>query len=299
MRLAVVDWGIGGLGFARLLAARHPAVPVVYLSDAGCTPFGTLPRRALAARVDALLRHLADAHGVDHAVLACNAASTVIAELAAPRRGVAVTGVIAPAVEALSRRPPARIGVIGGRRTVASGVYGRALRATGHHVRQRVAQPLSAHVEAGRLDGAEVRRDVVRILAPLGDVELLVLACTHYPALAPLLAECCPRAALFDPVEATLARVEREWPLAEAAAQGGGHRVLTTGDAEAMRRSARLAFHARGGRAVLRWTGAVPSSSGGEHAFAVGVASVEGAGARGSGGEHERGVREASPKAAQ
>lgn len=239
MRLAVVDWGIGGLGFARLLAARHPEVPVVYLSDAGCTPFGMLPRRALAARVDALLRHLADAHGVDHAVLACNAASTVIGELATPRRGMAVTGVIAPAVEALSRRPPARIGVIGGRRTIASGVYARALRAAGHQVRQRVAQPLSAHVEAGRLDGPEVRRDVARILAPLGGVELLVLACTHYPALAPLLAGHCPRAVLFDPVEATLARVEREWPLAEAR---GGHLVLTTGDPGAMRRSARLAF---------------------------------------------------------
>jgi glutamate racemase len=151
VRLAVIDWGIGGLGFVRLLAARHPAVPVIYLSDAGCTPFGKLARRPLAARVDAFLEHLAGAHGVDHAVLACNAASTVLANLAAPSRGIAVTGVIAPAVEALARLPPACIGVIGGRRTIASGLYGRGLRAAGHHVRQRVAQPLSAHVEAGRL----------------------------------------------------------------------------------------------------------------------------------------------------
>jgi glutamate racemase len=243
VRLAVVDWGIGGLGFVRLLAARHPAVPVVYLSDAGCTPFGKLPRRALATRVDAILRHLADAHGVDHAVLACNAASTVLPDLAAPRRGIAVTGVIAPAVDALSRLAPTRVGVIGGRRTIASGLYGRGLRAAGHHVRQRVAQPLSAHVEAGRLDTPGVRHDVAGIVAPLRDVEILVLACTHYPALAPLLAEGCPRATLFDPVESTLAQVERQWPLADAPAYArGGDRFFTTGDPDAMRRSARLAF---------------------------------------------------------
>lgn len=243
MRLAVVDWGIGGLGFVRLLGSRHPAVDVVYLSDAGCTPYGKLPRPALAARVDAILRHLADAHGVDHAVIACNAASTVLPDLAAPRRGIAVTGVIAPAVDALSRVPRRSVGVIGGRRTIASGLYARGLRAAGHYVVQRVAQPLSAHVEAGRLDTADVRRDVATILAPLRDVELLVLACTHYPALAPLLAEGCPRAALFDPVESTLAHVERDWPLAEASLDArGGHRFLTTGDADAMRHSARLAF---------------------------------------------------------
>jgi len=248
VRLAVVDWGIGGLGFVRLLAARHPAVPVVYVSDAGCTPFGKLARRPLAARLDAILAHLADAHGVDHAVLACNAASTVLPDLAAPRRGIAVTGVIAPAVDALAGHAPARIGVIGGRRTIASGLYGRGLRAAGHHVRQRVAQPLSAHVEAGRLDTPEVRRDVAGILTPLRDVEILVLACTHYPALSPLLAEGCPRAALFDPVESTLAQVEREWPLAEAGDERGTHRYLTTGDPDAMRRSARLAFGMELGR---------------------------------------------------
>ena len=240
MRLAVVDWGVGGLGFFGLLARRHPGAGVVYLSDAGFAPYGTVARRALAARVDRVLGTLADAHGATHAVLACNAASTVLAEFAAPREGVAVTGVIARALGSLSRRAPARVGVIGGYRTVRSGVYGRALRAAGHRVRQRVAQPLSAHVEAGSLDTPEVRRDVARILAPFGGVEILVLACTHYPALAPLLAEHCPRAELFDPAAATLAHVEGEWPVATAAP--GGHRFLTTGDPVAMRRAARLGF---------------------------------------------------------
>lgn len=240
MRLAVLDWGIGGLGFLRLFAARYPAAGAVYLSDAGFTPYGKLSRRALAARVDRILRHLRNAYGVDHAVLACNAATTVLPDVAAPREGISVAGVIAPALASVARMPPARVGIIGGGRTVRSGAYGRALRAAGHHVRQRVAQPLSAHVEAGRLDGDAVRGDVARILAPLRDVEILLLACTHYPALAPLLAERCPRAELFDPAAAALAHLEAEWPLAEI--PPGPHHVLTTGDEDSMRRSARLAF---------------------------------------------------------
>jgi glutamate racemase len=243
VRLAVLDWGVGGLGFLRLLAARHPGLPAIYASDAGFAPYGTVPRAALAARVDRLLAHLADAHGVTHAVLACNAASTVIGRLAAARRGMAVEGVIAPAVAELSRLPPMRVGVIGGRRTIRSGAYGRALRAAGHRVRQRVAQPLSAHVEAGRLDTTDVRGDVARILAPLRRVELLVMACTHYPALAPLLAERCPRARLYDPAAATLAQVERLWAMDSAVTESpAGHRILTTGDGASMRRAARLGF---------------------------------------------------------
>jgi glutamate racemase len=243
VRLAVLDWGIGGLGFVRLLAERHPGVPVVYLSDAGFTPYGKVARRELAARLDLLLRRLAREHAVDHVVVACNAASTVLADLAAPREGIAVCGVIAPALAALARMPAARIGVIGGRRTIVSGVYGRGLRAAGHDVRQRVAQPLSAHVEAGRLDSAEVRRDVAAILAPLRTVDLLVMACTHYCALAPLFAERCPRAMLYDPAAAALAQVEGAWPLARAAGSPPGRpRFLTSGDVPGMRRAARLAF---------------------------------------------------------
>lgn len=243
MKLAVVDWGIGGLGFYRRFAAAHPGVPVVYLSDTGFTPYGKVPRRALAARVGQVLAHLADAHGADHAVLACNAASTIVGDLSAGGRTMPVAGVIAPAVAELAARAPSRVGVIGGVRTVRSGLYGRGLRAAGHHVCQRVAQPLSAHVEAGRLYTPDVRRDVARITAPLRAVDVLVLACTHYVALAPLLAERCPRAELYDPVAATLAHVERAWPLNGAPARPPAPpRFLTTGDPGAMRRSAKLAF---------------------------------------------------------
>jgi glutamate racemase len=242
VKVAVLDWGIGGLAFLTRLRQAHPSVPAVYLSDAGTTPYGRLPRRALAARVDVMLRYARDRHGADHVVLACNAASTVIRDLHAPCAGLGVIGVIEPAVAELARMSRSRIGVIGGARTIASNAYGRPLRAAGHDVTQRVAQPLSAYVEAGRLDGEEVRGEVTRILAPLGGIDILVLACTHYSVLSPLFAEHCPGATLFDPVESTLAQVQAEWRLPSLPDVAASVRVLTTGDADAMKRAARLAF---------------------------------------------------------
>jgi glutamate racemase len=61
VKLAVVDWGIGGLSFWCRFAAAHPHVPVVYFSDSGFTPYGKVPRRTLARRVDRVLAHLASA----------------------------------------------------------------------------------------------------------------------------------------------------------------------------------------------------------------------------------------------
>src|SRR5947199_174761 len=59
-----------------------------------------------------------------------------------------------------------RIGVIGGRRTIESGIFGSRLRALGLDVRCRIAQPLSALVEAGELSGARVRAAVAAVLGP-------------------------------------------------------------------------------------------------------------------------------------
>ena len=103
-------------------------VPIVYLSDTGATPYGRLARRALAQRVERAIDALR-ARGATHILIACNAASTVIADLKVP---LPVYGVIEPALAELAKRRPARVGVIGGLRTVRSGHYRRGLVAAGH-----------------------------------------------------------------------------------------------------------------------------------------------------------------------
>lgn len=76
-RIGILDWGIGGLGFWKLLQQATPAIGCVYLSDAGVPPYGTLPPRALAERVRRAALWFAD-RGVSQVVVACNAASSVL-----------------------------------------------------------------------------------------------------------------------------------------------------------------------------------------------------------------------------
>ena len=281
MSLAILDWGIGGVDFLLRLRARHPDVPVIYWSDSGSTPYGKLGREALAARVAAVAAALRD-RGATRLVVACNAASTVLGHPALARTGLQVAGVIAPAIAAALADPARSVGVIGGRRTIRSGLYRRALVAAGRRVHQRVAQPLSAMVERGELDGPALAAELDRILAPLRRVDALVLACTHYTALLAPIRERLPRARVLDPAAATLAHVERAWALgpgrSDAAAtigssgqgrsdmfltpgssgqgrsdmslttgssgQGRSDMFLTTGSPTATRESARLAFGA-------------------------------------------------------
>jgi glutamate racemase len=235
--LAVMDWGIGGLGFYKALTARKPDAKVVYVSDAGFKAYGKVPRAELAARLTDVLAKLAKERAVDRVVMACNAASTVLGDVSVD--GVAVTGVIEPALEALKALAPQKIGVIGGGLTIESGLFREALRAAGHEVKEQVAQPLSAHVEAGRLDGADVRKDVEAAVAGMKDVQTLVLACTHYGALLPHLQRALPGVEMFDPAEATAAWVEQRWSLESAMPRS---RFFTSGDYDGMRRAGKAAF---------------------------------------------------------
>ncbi len=96
---------------------------------------------------------------------------------------------------------------MGGRRTIAAGHYRRGLARRGRVVLSRVAQPLSAHIEAGRTGSPEFRSDLANILAPLRHVDALVLACTHYPAARDWFAAALPHATLIDPAERMAAAI--------------------------------------------------------------------------------------------
>lgn len=243
MKLGILDWGIGGVGFYALARARLPDLPVVYWSDAGAIPYGKQAPAELARRLVAIARWLKREAGVTHLAIACNAASSVLPAIDLRDETLPeITGVIEHGVRAALQRtaPGQSIGVVGGRRTILSGAYRRAL--AGRNVRQRVAQPISARVEAGDLNSDALCRELDGIMAPLREVDLLVLACTHYAALRAAFAARAPRAGIVDPAAELLAWAVDAWPLASAPAGGGPDRVLTTGDVQATARSARLAF---------------------------------------------------------
>lgn len=237
--LALLDWGIGGLGVRSELRKRRPGLAVTYVSDSGARPYGRLEPRALRARLDQVVDTLAHM-GVEQVFFACNAASTVLER--GQRFGVPVHGMIDAGVDAVIAHGARRVGIVGGRRTVTSGVYRRALSEHGVEIRQRIAQPLSAAIEAGRAEHGETKALVRDIVGPLRSMEAILLACTHYPAASAAFAEALPGVALVDPASIAARKIVESWLPFDRADASSDDVVLTTGDRHAMRDAAMAAF---------------------------------------------------------
>ncbi len=237
--LGIVDWGVGGVGLVRALDHLAPGLPVLYWSDTGVTPYGRMHTGELAVRLTAVVTELAR-RGATEVVLACNAASTVTARLRSVP--IPVEGIIGHGVASVPDGIGGPIGVVGGRRTIASGCYRRGLARPGRVVLSRVAQPLSAHIEAGRLGSPQFLADLRTIVAPLRHVQALVLACTHYPAASPWFSDVLGDVVLLDPAERFAAAVAQRHPQARGGTGLADRTYLTTGDPDAMRRGAATAW---------------------------------------------------------
>jgi len=242
-RLGIIDWGIGGLSIFKLIKEQLGPVPVTYFSDTGVTPYGKMTRPELVARLNAVLSFL-KTQGVTNVLIGCNAASTAILYL--EDHGIPVEGVIDNAVETVTKLKPKSLGLIGGRRTVVSGVYRKAFAKRNISVNQRIAQPLSALIESGDVSSVKLHDECKRILAPLKNSSHILLACTHYPAIASVIQEyVATQTKLVDPAEDLVKKIGK-WKLAD----DGQDVFLTTGDVTAMKRAARNAFGVEIGKAT-------------------------------------------------
>jgi len=229
--IGMLDWGIGGVDCYRLLKRARPDVPVLYWSDTGAVPYGKLSAKDLTVRVQQVIDQLVEL-GATRLVVACNAASTVLSGVSAE---VPITGVIEHAGSVVPNRFRGRLCVIGGARTIRSGLYRRALEAKGRDICSRIAQPLSGHIETGTLDTDAGRSDLMRIMRPLADADAVLLACTHYAAIKDRLQQLAPHAELLDPVPALVDFVTQSFRLTPGELPD---RFVTTGDPHAMRAAA-------------------------------------------------------------
>ncbi len=245
--IGVFDSGIGGLTVLRALRRRLPAEDTVYLGDTARVPYGPKSpetvRRYAAEAAEFLL-----GQGIKLLVVACNTATARALPELSESLPVPVIGVVEPgAREAARRSSSGRIGVIGTQGTVDSGAYEAAILALRPEaVVEGLACPLFVSlVEEGWTEGEVARLTVERYLRPLLDrgIDTLVLGCTHYPLLRPLLQEVAgPAVTLVDSAEATADAVQRELEgrgLATPVAAGRGTaRYFVTDDAGRFRRLA-------------------------------------------------------------
>ncbi len=224
--IGVFDSGLGGLTVVHELRRRLPCESIVYLGDTARVPYGTRSAATVIryARGCAALLVKRDIKAL---VIACNTASAVALEILQAELDVPVVGVVGPGADAAVRAAdeaearlarPVRIGVLGTLSTIASQAYPRAvsLRSTRHEVVGQAAPLLVPLVEEGWIEGEVPELAARKYLEPLAalSVGVVVLGCTHYPLLKPLIAKqasrlCSDPIAIVDSAEATADYVAR------------------------------------------------------------------------------------------
>jgi glutamate racemase len=210
----VFDSGIGGLTVVRELMRQLPRESIIYFGDTARVPYGPKSPDSVR-RYSREIAAFLTSQDVKAIVIACNTATAHALTVLQQEHSVPVIGVVEPgarAAVAATRRQ--ELGVIGTAGTIGSGAYERAIRAIAPDA-DIVARPCPLFVplvEEGWLDTEATRLIAREYLAPLqaAGIDTLVLGCTHYPLLKPLLAELLgPDVALIDSAHETAAETAR------------------------------------------------------------------------------------------
>lgn len=189
--IGIFDSGVGGLTVVRAIEQRLPNESLVYLGDTARIPYGvrspaTIERYALECA------SFVQARGVKAIVIACNTASALAANYLRSRFDLPITGVIRPGSRrAVEKTRNGHIGVIATEATVSSGAYERAMLAirSGLEITSRACPLFVPLAEEGWQNHAVTRQVAEEYLAELksSHVDTLVLGCTHYPILRPVI----------------------------------------------------------------------------------------------------------------
>ena len=240
------DSGVGGLTVLHECLVSLPEEDFVYLGDTSMFPYGNREPELLRRRIRQIAEMLLD-DGAKLLVIACNTATSIGEEVArevAAERGVEVVPVVDPQAEiAAAISDNGRVGVLATPNTVKSGAYRRAL---GHQGRALAVTEVEAPDLAPFIqDGSHFDEQVVEMAraycAPLkaAGVDTLILGCTHYPLVAPLLQRILGRdVRLVSGGHAVAAAVQRTLATAGLASERDGegdYRFLCTGDISSFR----------------------------------------------------------------
>jgi glutamate racemase len=244
--IAVFDSGVGGLTVLHECLVSLPEEDYVYLGDDARFPYGARTESELRDSVEQVTRYLLE-RGAKLLVIACNSAASAGQEAAraiAEQAGVEVVAVIDPEAEiAAALTQSGKVGVLATPATVRSGAYLRSL-ADQHRaltVTEVEAPDLAAVIQRGFPFDEAVVEMVRSYCEPLkrAEVDTVILGCTHYPLVAPMLQRILGRdvrlVSAGHAIAATVQRVLEESGLAKPGNEEGTYRFLCTGDPESFR----------------------------------------------------------------
>jgi glutamate racemase len=222
--IGVFDSGFGGLTVLRELLTLVPEADYLYFGDTARLPYGSKSVETVARYAVSATKYLEE-HGAQMLVVACNTATALALQQIIVNVSVPVIGVIEPGAErALQESRAKRVVVIGTEATVCSHAYQQALEQRGVEAREKACPLLVPLVEEGWVD-----HPVTEVVAQIylneafvdgfKSADVLVLGCTHYPLIKPLLRRVLPAdVAIVDSAESTAKVVEdllRRSPLAK------------------------------------------------------------------------------------
>lgn len=213
MKIGVFDSGVGGLTVLRELLAAIPEADYLYLGDTARLPYGSKSAATVARYAVSSIQFLVE-QGAEYLVIACNTASALAMCEMRAAVSTQVLGVIEPGARAASQMTHSRnVWVIGTAATVSSHAYRKELEKLGINALEKACPLFVPLVEEGWIEHA-VTEQVARIYLEeiaqerssdgIKAADVLVLGCTHYPLLKPLLHRVLPeRMQMVDSAQAT------------------------------------------------------------------------------------------------
>ncbi|SFC42848.1 glutamate racemase [Polaromonas sp. OV174] len=251
--IGVFDSGIGGLSVLKALRAELPHQDFIYIADSGHAPYGERGDAHVLARSHAIAHYLI-AQGVKALVVACNTATAAAIEsLRAEHPGLPIIGVEPALKPAVALSQTGHIGVMATRGTLASARF-RSLLDTQAGLTQVALQACDGLADA--IEGSAQTGDFSKTIALCaqytaamglfgsenGQIDTLVLGCTHYPfASSHLRALLGPEVRIVDSGEAVARQTRRLVGSEDAPGASATHaqlRLITTGQPAALQAAA-------------------------------------------------------------
>ena len=240
--IGVFDSGFGGLTVLHELRKALPAADYIYFGDTAHLPYGAKSVRTVC-KYAISAAHFLQEHGIEMLVVACNTATALAFEDIQNAVKVPVVGVIEPGAErAATISKTRKVVVAATEATVASHAYQRALERYGVQATEKACPLFVPLVEEGWVD-YRVTEEVARIYMDevfqggARDADVLVLGCTHYPLIRPLLRRIVPQVVeIVDSAESTAAKVVELLGTNRAQGAPGDLRCYATDSVEKFRR---------------------------------------------------------------